>query len=145
MPSTNPYSAPREVNPRISATAPRSHRLLSMVTVATAAMAYATFTAILLQSTTVDQQAGRWFLANVPVMIAWTGTSYASHRLGLATGVVAFAVQVAITSAMISQGIGDFPIVLLINAVILVLMICASLPAWIYERKRQLEAHRLNQ
>ena len=71
---------------------------------------------------------GFMFLVNVPVLVGLTATAFRSTRWAFYFALGATGVQLLIVAIMLAWGIGDVPIVLGINCVIIIPM--AGVTAW---------------
>lgn len=119
--TTNPYSPPATTSERPQVPPPQ-HSSIPAQLVSVATLAYIIFTGMNLASSSVDQQAGRLLLLNVPVLLMWSGTLWATLQFGLRLGLLAIGIQCLIMLIMLTFYQFDTEPVIFINGLIIGIM-----------------------
>ncbi len=136
LPEVNPYAPPITASVQTRKRTSSGSLSISVVS-GIGALAFIAFTVMLLRSSPPDRKAGTMFLGNVPVLIGLAISAVRSTGISVYVAVSAAGVQVAITIAMLML-IGsdvDAPLVIGINAAIILCCLAIALWAWLFNRR----------
>ena len=127
--NVNPYQPPETSGNRPVAS-PRTVSRKPLLAVAFGTVAYHIFVSLLLQSTPVDQEAGRLLLLNTPMFAAWGLATLIRSQHSTTFGLAACGMQYAIAAIMIVRSIGDWQAIVLINGIILAVLVAITGLCW---------------
>ena len=135
----NPYAAPQAAGEWYQESR-KSHSWLISVVSAGVSLAFIGFTALLLTSTAEDFSAGLMFLANIPFVVGIPIAAVWSTRKASYFAIAAGLTQIGIATLMLLLGVGDEPIVLTINVIIVLPFAVLALWAWIHAKRSARDA-----
>jgi hypothetical protein len=96
-------------------------------------LVYIGFTLLLLGSSSNDQKAGKYFLLNIPTLIALVVFIAISRRWGAYLGIIFVCTHLAITIAMFQINGADWRAIVIINTMVILPITAIVLLAWALE------------
>ena len=139
---TNPYAPPSTTSQQRVIPTANGSTSLSIVS-GLCAVAYITFTVMLLRSTPGDRKAGLMFAGNAPVMVGLAISAAGSLRLARYFAVGATCLQVLITIALLALDVGEASMIIGINALIILPCLVLASWAWRLHHLRWMKAERI--
>jgi hypothetical protein len=131
----NPYAPPETSLQPIEATSrrwPQGSGVLSLAT-GVYALGFVAFTLLLLGSTPADRAVGKYFLLNIPTLIALVVYIRRSRRLGAFVGVTFVCLQCALTIPMFRINSAEWLAVVVVNGIVIAPIMAIALLAWAFD------------